>query len=96
MSEDLKEAFLVAALETFKKLSESPELKNYRIYREPTKSLKRKRNTHVALGVGGKCISVERATSSLPFRWVLVVSAQKSARQSVLKIRGYRQSCQLR
>ena len=94
MSEDLKEAFLVAALETLKKLSECPELKNYRIYREPRKNLKRKLNTGVALG--GKCISVERTTSSLAFRWVLVVSAQKSARQSVLKIRGYRQSCQLR
>jgi hypothetical protein len=90
MNEDLKEAFVAAALETFKKLSECPEIKNSRIYREPGKSLKRQLHRRTALG--GTSTSAPTAVSSLPFRWVLVVSAQKTARQSVLKVRGYRQA----
>ena len=90
MNDDLKEAFVAAALETFKKLSECPELKNYRIYAEPETSLTRKLHRRTALG--GTSTPAAMAVSSLPFRWVLVVSAQKTARQSVLKVRGYRQA----
>lgn len=89
MNEDLREAFVVAALETFKKLSECPELKNYKIYCEPGKSLRRKLQKRAAIGGTSTPIT---GVSSVPFRWVLVVSAQTSARQSVLKVRGYRQS----
>ncbi|HEY9831140.1 MAG TPA: hypothetical protein V6D26_11220 [Stenomitos sp.] len=89
MNEDLREAFVVAALETFKKLSECPELKNYKIYCEPGKSLRRKLQKRAAIGGTS---TPTTGVSSVPFRWVLVVSAQTSARQSVLKVRGYRQS----
>ncbi len=90
MNDDLKDAFVAAALETFKKLSECPELKNYRVYCEPGKTLRRTLQKRAAQGR----ISTPTGTtvSSLPFRWVLVLSAQKSARQSVLKVRGYRQA----
>lgn len=90
MNDDLKEAFVVAALETFKKLSECPDLKSCRIYREPGKSFNKKLQKRTALK--GKSTSATTTASSLPFRWVLVVSAQKSARESVLKVRGYRQA----
>ena len=89
MNEDLREAFVVAALETFKKLSECPELKNYKIYCEPGKSLRRKLQKRATIG---ETSTPTIGVSSVPFRWVLVVSAQTSARQSVLKVRGYRQS----
>jgi hypothetical protein len=91
MNEDIREAFVVAALETFKKLSECPELNNYKIYCEPGKSLRRKLQKRAA--IGGTSAPVTTGVSSVPFRWVLVVSAQTSARQSALKVRGYRQSC---
>lgn len=90
MSEDLKEAFVAAALETFQKLSECPEIKNYRVYREPENNLRRKLQKHEE--VVGKSTLAPRSVSSLPFRWVLVVSAQKSAHRAVWKVRGYRQA----
>ena len=89
MNDDLKEAFLTAALETFKKLSECPEIKNSRVCREPGQNLRKKLQKRAALG--GQDISTATAVSSLPFRWVLVVSAQTSARRAALKVRGYRQ-----
>lgn len=90
MNDELRNAFVAAALETFKNLSECPELKNYRIYCEPGKTLRRKLQQRAAQG--RISTPATTAVSSLPFRWVLVVSAQKSARQSVLKVRGYRQA----
>lgn len=88
MNEDLKEAFVLAALETFKKLSECPEIKSCRIYNQPETNLSHQIRKRKSLPKNNS-----RANSGvrpLPFRWVLVVSAQKSTRQPVLKVRGYR------
>lgn len=88
MNQDLKEAFVLAAVETFKKLSDCPEIKSCRIYNQSETSLNHQIQKRKSLPK-----SNSRANSGvrpLPFRWVLVVSAQKSTRQSVLKVRGYR------
>lgn len=90
MNDDLKDAFVAAAIATFNKLSECPEIKNYRVYREPDKKLRSKLQKRAA--VGRKGTPETKAVSYEPFRWVLVVSAQKSARQASFKIRGYRQA----
>lgn len=88
MNEDLKEAFVLAAIETFKKLSECPEIKTCRIYTKPEKSLSptHQRRTP-SIRNNSRAVTSARP---LPFRWILVVSAQRSARRSVLKVRGYR------
>jgi phosphopantetheine adenylyltransferase len=90
MNEDRKEAFVAAALETFNKLSECPDLKNYRVYCEPEKSPQRKSTSRVKHL--RKSPSKAKNVSSLPFRWVLVVSAQKSAHEYTLKVQGYRKA----
>lgn len=89
MNDDLREAFISAALETFNKLAECPEIKNCRIYRDPERSFNRTVEERTAL-VKNKS-RAKSAIRPLPFRWILVISAQKSARHSVLKVRGYRQ-----
>lgn len=90
MNEDIKDAFVAAALETCKKLSDCPEIKNYRVYSEPRKNLKNKIYQRAALA--RKSTPTVRAVSYEPFRWVLIVSAQNSARRASFKIRGYRQA----
>lgn len=88
MKEELNEAFLAAAIDCFQRLSECPDIKDYRVYREPKNSSSQKfqeRNARVT----ERRISANpvRHSSSKPSRWVLVVSAKNSLCSSTVKVR---------
>ncbi|HEY9724888.1 MAG TPA: hypothetical protein V6D50_00430 [Chroococcales cyanobacterium] len=88
MKEELNEAFLAAAIDCFQRLSECPDIKDYRVYREPENSSSKQfkeRNTRVR--ERQTSVNPVRYSSSKPSRWVLVVSAKNSICSSTVKVR---------
>lgn len=90
MNQELQQPFIAAAYQCFQTLSECPELKNYRIYRDsgvlPCKPMK-------------DCASLveeDRPTRTTAKhcarKWILVVSAKRSDETGlfVVKVRGCR------
>ncbi|HEY9742764.1 MAG TPA: hypothetical protein V6C90_19945 [Coleofasciculaceae cyanobacterium] len=90
MNEELQQPLITAAFECFRQLSECPELKNYRIYRE-LGSLPRQQVKECALPVGDSPLT---ATSARQWtgKWMLFVSANRLGKghQLVVEVRGYR------
>lgn len=90
MNQELHKPFIAAAAECFRRLSECPELKNYRIYREP-ESLPRQQIQECTPLVGNYA---HRATTPRHWagKWILVVSAKRlgTAQPLVVKVQGCR------
>jgi hypothetical protein len=75
MHEEISEQFIAAAIACFETLSKCPNLKNYRVYREPGKS-PRQQVKESAVVVGDNP-STPIPTRRRPGKWILVVSAKK-------------------
>ncbi len=90
MNEQLRQAFINAAITSFWQLSQYSELKHYQIYYKPGKSLRKK--------VQGRAVLVDDSPSTTEIagrwskRWILVISINQlgKARQLVVKVRGSR------
>lgn len=88
MNEELHEAFLAAAIDCFQRLSECPDIKDYRVYREPENiSNKQFQERNARLTERRSSVNPVRHSSSKASRWVLVVSAKNSIRSSTVKVR---------
>ncbi|HEY9607272.1 MAG TPA: hypothetical protein V6C85_37040 [Allocoleopsis sp.] len=88
MKEELHEAFLAAAIDCFQRLSECPDIKDYRVYREPESLYNKRFQERPSLGLERQSsANPVRHSSSKPSRWVLVVSAKNSMRSSTVKVR---------
>jgi hypothetical protein len=90
MAKEIPQPFIAAACHCFQRLSECPELKNYRIYREPGAS------PHPPIQEYPPAVRAESSTTTTTRhwtgKWILVVSAKRSTKASLLdvKVRGYR------
>lgn len=87
MKDELHEAFLAAAIDCFQRLSQCPDIKDYRVYREPEKNSRQKfqeRNARVTKRQS--LANSVKYSSSKPSRWVLVVSAKNSICSSTVKV----------
>lgn len=90
MNEEISEQFIAAAIACFENLSKCPNLKNYRLYREPGKSPRQQ--------VKGAAVLVgDNPSTSIPARrrpgkWILVVSAKRlnKAHPWVVTVQGSR------
>ena len=88
MKEELHEAFLAAAIDCFQRLSECPDIKDYRVYGEPENiSPKKLQERNARLTERRSSVNPVRSSSSKPSRWVLVVSAKNSLKSSTVKVR---------
>ena len=88
MKEELHEAFLAAAIDCFQRLSECPDIKDYRVYREPKNSSNQQFQQRNTRGMERRSsVNPVRHSSSQPSRWVLIVSAKNSIRSSTVKVR---------
>ncbi len=88
MNEEPQDAFIDIAFKSLRKLSECPELKNYRIYRDSEKGFSKKVQQRTTL------LSDRSRTTTAKHhwsgKWILVVSAKRSARELSVKVRGCR------
>lgn len=90
MDKAIPQPFIAAACQCFQRLSECPELKNYRIYRQPGASPHRQIQDYTP------SVKPESSTTTTTRhwtgKWILVVSAKRSTKASWLdvKVRGYR------
>lgn len=90
MNEEISEQFIAAAIACFENLSKCPNLKNYRVYREPGKSPREPVKGSAVLV--GDNPSTPIPARRRPGKWILVVSAKRlnKAHPWVVTVQGCR------